>query len=97
VRIVEPDQAPARSIVERERVLEAVRAFGPRRYAPDLEPQTVAVIEPVHAPIEGEQELQGMILLSLIHIISSHDNDTRKNQSLWNLLTHARMGPLPAT
>jgi hypothetical protein len=73
VRIVEADQTIAIGIVQRERVLQPVWAAPRRRNAPDPEPEAVALIEPVGAPVEREKELQGAILVPFCHIISSYD------------------------
>jgi hypothetical protein len=59
--------------VQGEGILQAVRPLRRCRNAADPEPKTVAFIEPVRAPIEGEQILQRMIRDLLGHILSLQD------------------------
>jgi hypothetical protein len=84
MRVVESDQAPAVGSVQGERILEAMRALASRGDAPNPEPDAVILVEPVSSPVERKKELQGMIRVPSLHIISSYDMNIRNAVNLSN-------------
>jgi len=79
VRVVESDQtiaSPSCRVRSTARVREycsPVRTAGCRRHAPDFEPETMPLIQPMNAPVKRQKELQ-RVVGHPTHILSSYDN-----------------------
>ena len=71
--IVESQQPPAVRTVQRERVGQAMRPGLRCGHLPDRELHPAAALEMMLAPVESEQEFEGMFGCGLLHIISGDD------------------------
>jgi hypothetical protein len=70
VSVVEANQSGAVWIVQRERVVQAVRSLCARLDTRNLEPDPIASFEVMDSAIECQQELQAVLVRTLFHIIS---------------------------
>jgi hypothetical protein len=62
VRIVEPDQAVAVRVVERQCVTQPIRPFGRRLCPFELEFHPITLRKKVDAPVEAQQEFQCVLV-----------------------------------